>query len=152
MGSLSEWINPPLIWFVVGLVFVLLEFVNPGVVMIFFGIGAWIVALILLFIGISLNLQLSVFLVVSILLLWSLRRHFKTLFQSSSGSTNEEETTFSEFFGKKAVVTQTIKPEIHGKVEFRGTYWNAESSETIAEGEPVEIIDKNNITLIVKPA
>ena len=152
MGSLNDWINPPLIWFMAGLILVLLEFVNPGIVTIFFGIGAWIVAFILLFVGIPLNVQLVIFLVVSILLLLSLRRRFKTLFQGGSVSTDEEEMTFNGFFGKSAVVTQTIKPETPGKVEFRGSYWNAESSETIAEGESVEIIDKSNITLTVRPA
>lgn len=152
MGSLSEWINPPLIWFIAGLVLVLLEFINPGVVIIFFGIGAWIVAFILLFTSISLNVQLSIFLISSILLLLFFRKWFKTLFQGRSVSTDDEEMTFNEFFGKKAIVTRTITPETSGKVEFRGSYWNAESSEKIAEGESVEIIDKNNITLIVKPA
>ena len=152
MDSLSEWINPPVIWFIAGLVLVLLEFINPGVVSIFFGIGAWIVAFILLFVSISLNVQLSIFLIASILLLLFLRKCFKTLFQGSSVSTDDEEMTFNEFFGKKAVVTRTITPETPGRVEFRGSYWNAQASEKIAEGESVEIIDKNNITLIVKPA
>ena len=37
-------INPVLIWFLAGLVLVLLEFAAPGVIIVFFGLGAWIAA------------------------------------------------------------------------------------------------------------
>ncbi|MEE8398578.1 MAG: NfeD family protein [Desulfobacterales bacterium] len=152
MGWLIEWINPPLIWFMAGLVLVLMEFVNPGIVMIFFGVGAWVVAFVLLFTGISLNMQLSIFLIVSILLLLFLRKWLKTLIQGRSVSSDAEQMTFDQFFGRKAVVTHAVTPETPGRVEFQGSYWKAESTETIAQGASVEIIDKNNITLIVKPA
>jgi len=33
------------IWFIAGLVLILLEFVVPGVILVFFGAGAWVVAL-----------------------------------------------------------------------------------------------------------
>jgi membrane protein implicated in regulation of membrane protease activity len=38
-------LTPELVWFICGAVLVLLEFVVPGVVLVFFGLGAWIVAL-----------------------------------------------------------------------------------------------------------
>jgi membrane protein implicated in regulation of membrane protease activity len=54
--------------------------------------------------------------------------------------------------GKKATVTVDIVPgEISGKVEFRGTSWKADSDVEIKSGTVVEIIDKENITLKVKP-
>ena len=40
------------------------------------------------------------------------------------------ETEFLEaFLGKKAIVTKEITPNTKGKVEFRGTYWDAEANE-----------------------
>ena len=37
--------SPILLWFVLGLILVLSEFVLPGVILVFFGIGAWITTL-----------------------------------------------------------------------------------------------------------
>ncbi|MBW1855703.1 MAG: hypothetical protein JRJ00_13650 [Deltaproteobacteria bacterium] len=36
--------NPTTVWFVLGLILALSEFAVPGVILIFFGVGAWIVA------------------------------------------------------------------------------------------------------------
>jgi membrane protein implicated in regulation of membrane protease activity len=129
---------------------ILLEFSNPGLITIFFGIGAWIVSVICLFLDISLNLQLSIFLISSVLLLVSLRKWFKTLFTRKPGTGRVEGEVADEFIGRKAVVTEKITPNRKGRVEFRGSYWTAESNETIPEGASVEITDKDNITLIVK--
>ena len=38
-------IDPVIVWFVIGLVLALLEFALPGVILIFFGMGAWIAAI-----------------------------------------------------------------------------------------------------------
>ena len=37
--------NPVLIWFLVGLALILSEFMVPGVILVFFGMGAWITAI-----------------------------------------------------------------------------------------------------------
>ena len=55
-----------------------------------------------------------------------------------------------EYLGKKVVVTEEITPDRRGRVEFRGSTWKAEAYENLAVGKTVEIVDKNNITLIVK--
>lgn len=39
------------IWFVIGLSLFLLEFIFPGLVLIFFGVGAWITAIIAYFLN-----------------------------------------------------------------------------------------------------
>jgi membrane protein implicated in regulation of membrane protease activity len=151
MDAMSEWFKPQVIWFMVGLVLALFEFINPGIVLIFFGIGAWIVGFLCLFLDLPINVQLIIFLVSSVSLLIFLRKWFKKLFEGSRLYKVNEEEMIDDFFGKKAVVTQRIRPGNVGKVEFRGSYWDAESYETIIEGETVEIIDRKNITLIVKP-
>ena len=148
--TMDEWLKPELIWFVIGLILIILEFLIPGLITIFFGIGAWIVSVICLFLDISLNLQLSIFLISSVLLLVSLRKWFKTLFTRKPGTGRAEDEVADEFIGQKAVVTEKITPNRKGRVEFRGSYWTAESYETIPEGASVEILDKDNITLIVK--
>ncbi len=150
MDNLSEWLKPQLIWFIVGFIFLLMEFALPGLITLFFGIGAWIVAIICLFLPISINTQLFIFIIASVLLLVSLRKWFQKMFMSRLDANEGEIEELDEFLGQKAVVTREISPNTKGKIEFRGTYWKAEAYESIPEGAPVEIIDKNNITLTVK--
>ena len=67
--SLNKWIylsDPAVIWFLVGLGLLLLELVLPGLVILFFGVGAWVTALVCAFTDISLNWQILIFLVASL--------------------------------------------------------------------------------------
>ena len=150
MENLKEWLKPELIWFIAGLIMLLAEFAMPGLIIFFFGVGAWLVALICLFTDISINIQLTLFLIASILLLVSLRRWLKNIFVGRTGQKESADEILQEFVGEKAVVTREINPQTGGKVEFHGTNWNAEADEMIYEGASVEIIGKNNITLKVK--
>jgi membrane protein implicated in regulation of membrane protease activity len=150
MENFKEWLKPELIWFIAGLIMLLTEFAMPGLIIFFFGVGAWLVALICLFTDISINLQLTLFLIASILLLVSLRKWLKNIFVGRTGQKESADELLQEFVGKKAVVTREIDPQTRGKVEFHGTNWNAEADQIIDEGTSVEIIGKNNITLKVK--
>ena len=146
MENFKEWLKPELIWFIAGLIMLLTEFTMPGLIVFFFGVGAWLVALICLFMDISLNIQLTIFLAASVFFLISLRKWLKNVFV---GRIDVKES-LDEFIGEKAVVIREINPHSGGKVEFHGTSWNAEADEKISEGSSVEVIEKNNITLKVK--
>lgn len=147
---MESWLSPALVWFIIGFIFIVLEFVFPSLIKVFFGLGAWVVALLTLFMPMSVNVQLFVFLLSSLVLLVLLRRWFKQFFSWQSESSEQNFASLEEYLGKRAVVTQPISPERRGRVEFRGTEWNAEAFEELAAGAAVEIIDKKNITLVVK--
>lgn len=147
---METWLKPQLIWFVIGFILIIAEFVIPGVVTVFFGIGAWIVAVLCLFLHISVNVQLFIFIISSVFLLSVLRRKFRSLFTGRYSTSDFEIETLDEFVGQKVVVTKEITPERKGKVEFHGTDWDAEAYENLPVGTMAEIIDKNNITLVVK--
>ncbi len=150
MESIQEFLKPELIWFLIGLALLLAEFALPGLIVFFFGIGAWVVAIICLFVDISLNTQLVIFIVSSIVLLLALRRWLKGIFIGHVKTKQDLTEDMAEFIGEKAVVKKAIRPNVAGKVEFHGTDWTAEASEEIAEGATVEIIGKDNLTLKVK--
>jgi membrane protein implicated in regulation of membrane protease activity len=145
-----EWLTPEIVWFLIGLVLIILEFGIPGVITVFFGIGAWLVALLCLLFYIPLNLQIIIFIIGSIVPLILLRKWFKKLLEGRSTVGTVDLDELKEFLGKKVVVTEGITPERRGRVEFRGSTWKAEAYENLAVGATVEIVDKNNITLIVK--
>jgi membrane protein implicated in regulation of membrane protease activity len=53
--------EPAMVWFLIGLILIVSEFAVPGLVIIFFGLGAWVAALALLAIEMSLFSRLSYF-------------------------------------------------------------------------------------------
>ena len=150
MENLHEWAKPELIWFLAGLILLLLEITTPGLIIFFFGVGAWIVSVICLVTDISLNTQLIIFICSSLLLLGSLRKWVRTVFLGRTASEQITDEITEEFVGEKAIVTAQITPGLIGKVELHGSNWEAESDESIPEGTAVEIVGKNNITLRVK--
>jgi membrane protein implicated in regulation of membrane protease activity len=150
MDVIKEYLKPEIIWFVVGLVLLILEFILPGLIIAFFGAGAWIVALVCLITDIGINTQLIIFIISSVLSLLCLRKWLKGVFLGHSGSKQNLKENLEEFIGQKAVVKEKIVPKAGGKVEFHGTNWLAQADEEIAEGTMVQIIGKDNITLKVK--
>lgn len=147
--STSILSRPEVVWFIIGLVLFLLELVLPGFVIFFFGVGAWITALLCLIADPGINLQVVVFAVTSVLSLLALRKMIqKRFFYSKEELSKEVE---DEFSGKEAIALTDFEPGKTGKVEFKGTTWKAESSSEIHEGERVIIKEKENFKLIVKP-
>lgn len=140
--------RPELLWFLLGLVFLLLELVIPGFFIIFFGLGAWVTALICLFSEPSTNLQMIIFAFVSVLSLLALRKMIqKKFFYQDENLSNEIE---DEFTGREAIVIENFENN-RGRVEFKGTMWKAESDSPLNAGQSVTIISKESFTLKVEP-
>jgi membrane protein implicated in regulation of membrane protease activity len=142
--------RPELLWFLIGLVLFLLELVVPGFVIFFFGFGAWITALICLIGHPGPNLQIIIFAVTSVLSLVVLRRMIQNKFFSNKHDGGID-LVEDEFTGKEGTALSEFGPKRKGKVEFKGTTWNAESDSEIREGQSVIIIEKDSFNLIVEP-
>jgi len=141
--------RPEVIWFIIGLVLLLLELVMPGFVIFFFGVGAWITALVCLFSHPGINLQVTIFALSSVLTLLIFRRMIRNkLIYSKDG---RSEAVEDEFTGREAVALTDFGSGRKGKVEFKGTSWDAESGSDIRAGQNVIIIEKENIRLKVEP-
>lgn len=151
MDAFQDWLRPELVWFLIGLVLLLVEFAAPGLVIFFFGLGAWLVALVCFVVDIGINVQLILFLVSSFLFLVLLRRKLRTFFEGKRSGFENLDDRLDEYVGRKVSVVKAIVPNVAGKVEFHGTDWEAEADEDIPEGTVVEIVEKNNITFKVKP-
>lgn len=149
MDIVNEWTRPEVIWFIIGLVLLLTEFAMPGLIIFFFGAGAWVVSVVCLVAEISLNTQLVIFIVSSVFLLFLLRSRLKPLFYGFSTS-RELTEDIEEFIGETAIVREEIRGRKKGRVEFHGTHWDAVSDEDIPAGTTVEITGKDNITLKVR--
>lgn len=150
METLKEFLTPELIWFLIGILLLIMEFILPGLVIAFFGLGAIVVAVTCLVTDISLNAQLLIFIGSSVLSLVCLRKWLKGIFIGHTSSRQDLKEDLKEFMGQKVIVKEKITPNIGGKVELHGTNWNAQADEEIAAGTVVEIIGKENLTFKVK--
>jgi inner membrane protein len=139
--------DPAVIWFLIGLGLLLLELVLPGLVILFFGAGAWVTALVVAFADINLNLQILIFLIASLLGLVLLRKYLKRRFFSRSDKETDDQ--LEEFIGRKARVVDNFKDGV-GKIEFKGTRWSAICSEPVSKGDWVIIKSKDSLTLTVE--
>lgn len=141
--------KPELIWFIIGLIFLILELILPGFVIFFFGVGAWITSLACMIANPGTNTQIIIFSLTSVLALIALRKLLKKkFFDSKEGSSALFD---DEFTGSKAVAIIPFGKGIKGKVEFKGTSWPASSDQEIKAGDTVIIISKESINLIVEP-
>jgi membrane protein implicated in regulation of membrane protease activity len=147
--STSIFSKPEIVWFIIGLVLFLLELVMPGFVIFFFGVGAWLTALLCLIAEPGINLQVITFAITSVLSLLIFRKMIqKRFFYTREDRSDAVE---DEFTGKEALAVADFDADKRGKVDFKGTTWKAESGSEIKMGQSVIIIEKENFKLKVEP-
>ncbi len=140
--------DPAVIWFLIGLGLLVLELILPGLVILFFGVGAWVTAGVCAISDISLNWQISIFLAASLVGLALLRKYLKKRFFSKRDT--EIQDQLEEFVGQKARAVEVFTDGV-GKVEFKGTRWSAICDEPVSKGQWVTILSKDSLNLNVKP-
>ncbi|MBN2103280.1 NfeD family protein [bacterium] len=152
MESLKNFFTPEVLWFMAGILLLIMEFATPGLVIFFFGVGAIVVGVVCLLFDPSFTIQLVIFLSASLILLFSLRKWLKKVFLGRKSELESEIIdTLDSFVGEKAVVLEKITPRAAGSVELHGTHWKAESDQEIKKGTTVKVIGKKNLVLKVKP-
>jgi membrane protein implicated in regulation of membrane protease activity len=139
--------DPAVIWFLIGLGLLLLELILPGLVILFFGVGAWVTALVCAFADINLNWQILIFLVASLLGLVLLRKYLRNRFFNRSEK--EIDDQLEEFIGRKGKAIDDFK-DGSGQIEFKGTQWSARCEDPVRKDEWVEITSKDSLILQVK--
>ncbi len=146
-------LSPSLIWFLVGVAFLIAELIMPAFILIFFTVGCWIAALVVWLIDIELTKQILVFLVSSLFLLFILRKYSLKIFRGKTQDKIDDHYSDSKI-GKTAIVTKKITPNKFGEIKVMGSFWRATANEEIEEGSSVLIEEKESedgLTLRVKP-
>ncbi|MCQ2608675.1 MAG: NfeD family protein [Bacteroidales bacterium] len=140
--------SPVTIWLLCGVLGIGLELIVPGLIVIFFGCGAVLTGLCLwLFPAMAIELQLIIFAVVSVILLFAFRKMLKKKFFQKA--TTDKDELADEYVGKQAVALTEFENG-RGKVEFKGTGWEATSSDEIHKGDLVLIVSHESITLQIQ--
>lgn len=135
------------LWVLTGVILGVLELKLSGYVMIWFGIGAFIAAL-LATLGLPFNAQLVAFNVVSVALLLGSRTLLRRFFMRGASSVRHG---VEAMLGADAVVVEPIPRDGFGTVRINGELWTARSLEgAIAQGERVRIENLEGLKLSVR--
>ena len=138
------------IWLLTGIVLCILEVVlTPGVfVLLFFGLSSFVVGA-LESVGIARPfwVQIVILSVLSVVFLILFRRRML----ERLGMRNAK-LDLDSVVGGTAIAAQSIAPGETGKVDFRGTSWNAQNcgSETISQGQQCSIEKVDGLLLSVR--
>lgn len=138
------------LWLLAGVVLIMVEFFAPGVIIVFFGIGAIITAL-TTWMGLTdgIGEQAAVFGISSAILLFGLRRYVKKWFVGDSTNFNHSD---DDFTGREArVITSLPGHGGDGQVEIKGANWKARSEVAIPAGSTVIIERREGLTFHVRP-
>jgi inner membrane protein len=137
--NIDAWISAWLIWFLAAIAFATLEMFMPFFIFLFFAIGCLGVVLALLVFDLHLSQQLVIFIIVTISSLVMLRKWMMGVFRGAT--TDRTAKDFDDFpYGERVQVLRDIKPPQPGRVQHRGTAWDAVSDQDIEAGATVEII------------
>jgi membrane protein implicated in regulation of membrane protease activity len=145
--------SAPLIWFLVGVAFLIAELLLPGLILIFFCFGSFVAALVLLVADVSVQVQIAVFLVSSLILLFTLRKLFMRTFGGRFKDGADKELA-DRAVGRQALVTAAITPAAPGEIKFRGSFWRAAAEVEIPQGATVVIegpASDDGLTFRVRP-
>jgi len=139
------------IWVVAGFILMLSELLLPGFVLVFFGSSAILVGLLVMAGMESLNLQLAVFSVATLLQILLLRRWCARTFRGGESGGAD-----SALLGAVAEVMEDFSGG-RGGVRLQGARWSAESAEAtgspeaeLRRGERVEVVGLNGLTVRVR--
>lgn len=139
-------------WFLLGVMFFLIELFSPVFITLFFGFGAWAAGLATL-LGAGFAPALTVFIVVSIASLFFLRRLLLRSLRSPDRwppteadkgrkTYNPPDDLSSSLLltGKSATVSRIIMPQAVGEVSVGGSFWRAVADVKLVEGTVVTIL------------
>src|SRR5262245_41680019 len=147
-APMAEWMFPWWGWFLFGFLLLLLELAaTGGFYFLFFGVGAISVGILAwLTIVEAAWVQLTVFSIFSILALLLFRRRLLQRFGPETG-----DAVVDSRVGDAETAIDNIEAGEFGKVELRGTAWNAKngSNRTLARGERCKVQRVDGLSLWV---
>ena len=134
-----------LIWFIVILVAAFIEINTMDLTSVWFSIGA-LIAFVLALLAQPPVLQVLAFVIVSVILLVSVRPIAKNYFRTNLVNTNAD-----RLVGRVAICTKEIRTGERGEVKIDGQFWTAVTSgdDSVLVDEKVEILAIEGVKLIV---
>jgi inner membrane protein len=135
-----EW-SPAIVWTVAGLAMIALEAMAPGLVIMFFGLGALITALACLMLELSVTAQLVLFASASVVCLTTLRGTMKKVFTGRERQDQQQVENIESLVGAEGVVSEDIPANGVGRVRLRGSTYSARAAVALEAGRPVRVVE-----------
>lgn len=149
---MTEWLTSYGFWFVLGLVLLILEWLLPGVMVLFFGLGALLVGgLTWLGIVATLPWQLGWFALLSVASLLLLRKRFQRWMRGTVTDPGDGRGSGETLRGRRVQVLESFAQGC-GIVELNGARWDAESDEDLVAGQSAWVVANRGIVLQVVSA
>ncbi|MDR2140309.1 MAG: NfeD family protein [Deltaproteobacteria bacterium] len=141
-------------WLVVGFIFLVLEIATPGVVFVFFGLGAWLVLGLRLLFPLSVPFQVLIFIIASVAFLVMFRRYLKAIMfrqrEEERVDSLSERMVADNYLGQEVDVINDISPERPGRIELNGTSWIATSVDSLPVGVRARVVEVVGTTVTVE--
>lgn len=138
-------------WIVAGAVLIVLELIVPGMVLVFLGAGALLVAL-FVWLGLVQTWAASIttWFIASLALLLVLRGFFQRFMSGDTETQSTDEDV--DAYGEVVDVVEAIGPNQEGRIRYRGTTWQAACYDhTLEAGTKAQIVCRENLIWIVEP-
>ena len=130
-------------WFIAFVLLLFIELITVNLVSIWFAIGS-LVAFITTFVVDNILIQVTVFIVVSVLSLVMTKPIIKKFKVNDVVPTNSERV-----IGKRAEVIKRITEDEYGEVKVLGNIWTAVAKDTIEVGQKVKVMAIDGVKLVV---
>ncbi|WP_305462125.1 NfeD family protein [Photobacterium leiognathi] len=136
-------------WLAIGLVLLLLELLGTAGYLLWLGISAVLVSILVLMLPISWPLQWISFAVFALFTtwLWWRYQHKKDKSDASVTKLNQRGV---QMIGQRSVVTEAIVAGA-GRLQFGDTTWSVVTDVDLEVGQKVEVVAVEGITLVIKP-
>ena len=137
-------VSMAVVWLVLAVIFLIIEGITVGLATIWFAAGAFVALLLSL-----VMVQAAVFLIVSLVLLFSTRKIFVEKLKAGS-----EKTNVDALIGREGMVTAGIAPFAPGQVKVGGQIWTAVGPDpelSISEGTLIQVQAVEGVKLVVAP-
>lgn len=136
-------------WVVLGIFLVGMEMLLPAFYVIWFGLGALIVGVLMLLVPLSLTAQILIWTIASTVFVFFWFRYFKPRTKTLAGSA-------AQIVGEIGLTTRAVAPFERGEVRFQkplagAEAWGCIADEAIAAGERVRIVSvEGNVLKVTK--
>lgn len=144
--------SPVINWVIVGIVFSLLELIVPGVYLIWFGLAAFVVSLIVYFSAIAFTTQLIWFALLSIVFaVLGLYAYRYILFKAEPPAEYRNLNNSAEqYVGSLVTVAEDVEDN-RTKVKIGDTYWLAATDKPLKKGDTAKVTGvKDSLILIIE--
>ena len=131
-------------WLIVIIICSILEVVTVNLVSVWFIASAFVSLIVSLFVD-SFLIQMSVFVLLGVLLLFTTRKPLQKLVNE-----RREKTNVDRIFDMNGVVTEKIVKNKSGVVKIDGKFWTAYSDQEIEVDSIVKVLEINSVKLKVE--